>query len=124
MTANGQSSSLDEVASNDNGDRYFENDVACNGELNIQRGGYTTIIKNVQEIENSELIQLEKKEVQWNPDIVKILVSTPQFTKSGFFTISTVILLQYNNKMVSTEIFTISGFFTISTFTISGFLCI
>ena len=45
------------------------------------------------------------------------------FTKSGLFTIFTVILLHNSNKVVSSNEFTKSGLFTIFTFTKSGVDC-
>ena len=51
---------------------------------------------------------------------MKFLVSRKNFTKSRFFTKSTVILLSNSNKMVSSNSFTKPGIFTIFTVTKSG----
>ena len=54
---------------------------------------------------------------------MKFLVSRKNFTKSRFFTKSTVILLSNSNKMVSSNSFTKPGIFTIFTVTKSGLCC-
>ena len=61
--------------------------------------------------------------IQSTPDLVNFLVSSKMFTKSGLFTIFTVILLHNSNKVVSSNEFTKSGLFTIFTFTKSGVDC-
>ena len=77
------------------------------------------------EVKNNKNILFKKiKKLQWSPDLVKFLGGAKIFTKSSFFTKSTVILLHNSSKMGGTKIFTKSRFFTIFTFTKSGLHCI
>ena len=50
----------------------------------------------------------ERLELQETPDLVKFLVSRLNFTKSRFFTNSTVFLLHNSNTMVSTSAVVVS----------------
>ena len=62
--------------------------------------------------------------LQKSTELVKFLGGAKIFTKSGFFTKSTVILLHNSSKVGGTKINTKSAIFTIFTFTKSALYCI
>ena len=62
--------------------------------------------------------------IQSNLDLLKWLVSTKLFTKSGFYTILKVTYQQFDHIMVSGKMATKSSIFTILKVNKSGFDCI